>query len=198
MELEITDPTAANAARDDATSRLQTRIAIAVALLSTFMAICKVKDDNIVQAMQQAQADKIDHWSYYQTRKMREDLAKATSAELRLNALSASASAQEPYREAVAAYDKLAAEQAQKRDEVARQAEDDQRHYDELNYHDDQFDLADAASSLAIALLALTALTRKHWLFALALLPTGLGVVMGLSGLCGWQIHLDLLARLLS
>ena len=31
------------------------------ARLATFMSICKVKDDNIVQAMQQAQADKLDH-----------------------------------------------------------------------------------------------------------------------------------------
>ena len=31
-------------------------------LLATFMGICKVKDDNIVQAMQQAQADKIDNY----------------------------------------------------------------------------------------------------------------------------------------
>ena len=39
-------------------ARLNTWVAITVALLATFMGICKVKDDNIVQAMQQAQADK--------------------------------------------------------------------------------------------------------------------------------------------
>ncbi len=43
-----------------AKSRLNTLVAISVALLATFMGICKVKDDNIVQAMQQAQANKID------------------------------------------------------------------------------------------------------------------------------------------
>ena len=46
-------------------SRLNAIVAVTVAVLATFMGICKVKDDNIVQAMQQAQADKIDHWSYY-------------------------------------------------------------------------------------------------------------------------------------
>lgn len=40
---------------------LNPAMAITVALLSTFMGICKVKDDNIVQSMQQAQADKLDH-----------------------------------------------------------------------------------------------------------------------------------------
>ncbi len=43
--------------------RLNTIVAITVALLATFMGIGKVKDDNIVQAMQQAQADKIDNYS---------------------------------------------------------------------------------------------------------------------------------------
>ena len=47
-------------ARGRAADRLSTLVAITVALLATFMGICKVKDDNIVQAMQQAQADKLD------------------------------------------------------------------------------------------------------------------------------------------
>jgi hypothetical protein len=33
-------------------AHLNTMVAISVALLATFMGICKVKDDNIVQAMQ--------------------------------------------------------------------------------------------------------------------------------------------------
>ncbi len=52
-------------------AHLNTWVAISVALLATFMGICKVKDDNIVQAMQQAQADKIDNYSWYQARNVR-------------------------------------------------------------------------------------------------------------------------------
>ena len=44
----------------------------------------------------------------------------------------------------------------------------------------------------------MTALTHKRWLFWLALVPTGFGVVMGLAGLLGWHLHPDALARLLS
>ena len=40
--------------------RLNAAVAVTVAVIATFMGICKVKDDNIVQAMQQAQADKLD------------------------------------------------------------------------------------------------------------------------------------------
>jgi formiminotetrahydrofolate cyclodeaminase len=62
--------------RDRASARLNIWVAITVALLATFMGICKVKDDNIVQTMQQAQANKIDHWGYYQARNIREKVIK--------------------------------------------------------------------------------------------------------------------------
>ena len=55
----------ASATDDRCIARLNTWVALTVAVLATLMAVCKAKDDNIVQAMQQAQADKIDHWGYY-------------------------------------------------------------------------------------------------------------------------------------
>ena len=65
-------------------ARLNTWVAITVALLATFMGICKVKDDNIVQAMQQAQADKLDHWNFYQARNIRQEIAQAELTQLSL------------------------------------------------------------------------------------------------------------------
>lgn len=62
--------------------QLNTMVAITVALLATFMGICGVKDNNIAQGMQQAQADKIDSYSWYQARNIREEIAKATVAQL--------------------------------------------------------------------------------------------------------------------
>jgi len=70
--------------------------------------------------------------------------------------------------------------------------------YDALNYKDDQFDLSDAALSISLAMLAVTALTRRRWLLCLSLLFAGYGVVMGLAGLLGLQLHPDWLTRLLS
>src|SRR4029077_11549284 len=75
---------------DRAKARLSTWVAITVALLATFLGVCKVKDDNIVQAMQQAQADKLDHWNFYQARNIRQELAAATVAQLELASASAS------------------------------------------------------------------------------------------------------------
>ena len=130
--------------------KLNQFVAITIALLATFMGICKVKDDNIVQAMQQAQANKLDHWNFYQARNIREEVAKGTLLQLRLAAPSQPASEQANYQKAIAQYEQLAAEQARKKDELKTQAEQDQKDYDAANFRDDQFDLADALLALSL------------------------------------------------
>jgi hypothetical protein len=182
---------------DRAAMRLNMAVAITVALLATFMGICKVKDDNIVQSMQQVQANKLDHWAYYQARNIREEIAKATLTQLRLSAAGSPAD-EARYQPAIAAYEKLAAEQNQKKEELKALAEQDQKDYDAANFRDDQFDLSDALIAIAISLLAVTALTRQKWLYIVALVPTGFGILMGLAGLLEWSIHPSGLIHLLS
>jgi len=45
---------------------LNTWVAISVALLATFMGICKVKDDNIVQPCNRPKPKDFDNYSWYQ------------------------------------------------------------------------------------------------------------------------------------
>ena len=178
--------------------RLNAMVAVAVAIIATFMGICNVKDGNIVQAMQQAQADKIDNWNFYQSRNIREEVMHATAAELGALSATVPAAGRAAFDTVAARYRILADEQARKKDAVKADAEAAQKRYDELNYHDDQFDLADAMLAIAISLLAITSLTHKRWLFAAAMVPSAIGFVMGLAGLLGWRIHSDLIAALLS
>ncbi len=180
-------------------TRLNATVAVTVAVLATFMGICKVKDDNIVQAMQQAQADKIDHWAYYQARNLRQEVAEATVTQLELaRPAAAGASQAEAHDQALDRYRRLATDQAQKKEALRVQAEDDQKRYDALNYRDDQFDLCDALLAIAIAMLAVTALTQLWPLYFMALVPTAFGVLMGLAGLLGWAVHPTALVSLLS
>jgi len=178
--------------------RFNNLVAVTVAALATFMGICKVKDDNIVQAMQQAQADKIDHWAYYQARNIRQEVAEATVAQLELARPAASSASAAAYDAAIAKYRALAQDQSKKKEVLRAQAEQDQKTYDALNYRDDQFDLSDTLIAIAIAMLAVTALTRLWPLFWAALIPTGFGVLMGVAGLAALPIHPDALVRLLS
>ena len=179
-------------------SWLNPAVAITIALLATFMGICKVKDDNIVQGMQQAQADKIDHWAFYQARNVREEIAKATLIQLKIQAISSTPAQMPLYQQQIIAYESLAKEQALKKEELKSQAETDQKTYDALNFRDDQFDLSDACIAIAISLLAVASLTQLPWLFALALLPSAFGVIMGVAGLGGLSLHPQALIQLLS
>jgi len=179
-------------------SRLNSRVAITVALLATFLGVCKVKDDNIVQGMQQAQADKIDHWSFYQARNIRQEVAQSTVTTLTVQRRGAAPADRPQIDSSIARFEALVRDQATKKDSLRLQAQQDQRTYDSLNYRDDQFDLSDTLIALAISLLALTSLTKKEWLFWVAMVPTALGAFMGLAGLIGWNVHPDSITRLLS
>ena len=179
--------------------RLNACVAISVALLATFMAICKVKDDNIVQAMQQAQADKIDLWGYYQARNIRQEVMEATVLQLEAQRIGAPAAQVEKIDLLIAQEKAAAKEQDTKKAELKRQAESADQRYNDLNYHDDQFDLSDALLAIAIAMLAVTALTDLWWMYWLALVPSVFGVVMGLAGLINsTAVHPDALIKLLS
>ncbi len=118
--------------------------------------------------------------------------------QLELARPAASAAGAAAYDTAIAKYRALAQDQATKKEALKAQAEQDQKNYDALNYRDDQFDLSDTLIAIAIAMLAVTALTRLWPLYWAALIPTGFGVLMGIAGLAALPIHPDALVRLLS
>jgi hypothetical protein len=82
--------------------------------------------------------------------------------------------------------------------ELQKKAREYEAQYDALNYRDDQFDLSDAALSTSIAMLAVTALTKKKWLLWTSLVIGVFGVVMGTAGLAGLRIHPGWLTKMLS
>ncbi|MFL6207583.1 MAG: DUF4337 domain-containing protein [Pyrinomonadaceae bacterium] len=196
--VESKDEQAETMAAEKAKSSLNTLIAITVALLATFLAICSVKDNNIGQAMQQAQADKIDNYSWYQARNIREEINHAAAAQLHAQAAVAAPEARAGLEQQAAAFEKLAQEQAEKKRQQQADADQADKTYAALNLHDDQFDMSEASLSIAISMLAVTALTQKRWLYGLALLPTAFGLFMGLAGLLGTNIHPNFFARLLT
>jgi len=56
---------------------LNSQVALSVAVAATFVALCNVKDGNIVQAMAQAQANGVDAWAYYQAKGTKLNIAEA-------------------------------------------------------------------------------------------------------------------------
>ncbi|MCX7164874.1 MAG: DUF4337 domain-containing protein [Rhodocyclales bacterium] len=183
-----------------ADDRLNSTVAASVAILATVLALFNIKDGNIVQAMAQEQAKSIDSWSYFQAKSTKQSLAESMLDQFvmereRSDLTAARAKLLDErilaYREKVKRYE---AEKA----EIRTQAEDHEKKYEQLNGRDDQFDIADAAISVAIALLGVSALTRKSWLVVFAFAFAGMGVASGLAGFFEWSFHLDGLAKFLS
>jgi hypothetical protein len=181
--------------------RLNMAVALAVAILATFMGITKVKDDNIVQAMLQAKSDAVDTWSEFQAKSTKQHLAQVTEDQFRVQR--ALTGAQDKgaiglLDERVAFYHAEQTRYDREKTELEKKAKALEASCDSLNTHDDQFDLSDAVLSIAVAMLAVTALTRQRWLFVVAMLPALFGLVMGIAGLLGWGLHPTTLTRLLS
>jgi hypothetical protein len=188
-----------NEAVEHADSRLNSIIATLVAIAATFMALCNVKDGNIVQGMTQAQANAVDQWSYYQAKGMKQNLAEATLDQLQLQRTMLTDPKFAPILDAkIAVYEKQVKKYEKEKVDIRSNAEGQQKEYDRLNLHDDQFDMSDACLSVAIALFGVTALTKKRWLLVLACVFMFFGVLFGLAGFFAWGIHPDFLAKFLS
>jgi len=180
-------------------SRLNSIIAALVAIAATFMALCNVKDGNIVQGMAQAQANAVDQWSYYQAKGMKQNLAEATLDQLQLQRTMLTDPKFAPMLDAkIAVYEKQVKKYEKEKIDIKANAEGQQKEYETLNLHDDQFDMSDACLSVAIALFGVTALTRKRWLLALAVIFMFFGVLFGLAGFFAWGLHPDFFAKFLS
>jgi hypothetical protein len=181
-------------------ARLNSLVAILVAAAATFMALCNVKDGNIVQAMSQAQSHAVDAWSYYQAKGTKENLVAENAEALavaRDTARDLSPEARATYDRKIEEYKTRAALYASEKQRIKSDAEGFEREYDRLNVHDDQFDAAEACLTVSIALFSVTALTRRRWLLGLGLAMLGFGAIFGLSGFFGLGFHPDFLSRVL-
>lgn len=182
-------------AEEASKSWLNSMVAVTIAILATFMGITGIKASNVDQGMRAAQTEKIDNWAWYQARNIRQEVMLATAAQMRAHAVGSPAR-DTLIKEAVK-YEGMADSQEKKKSEQDEKAREAEKEYSELSYKDDQFDLSDALLSVAIAMLALAALTQKGWLFWLSLLPSAAGIVVGLAGLLGWPVDAGPIIRFL-
>src|SRR5438034_1243924 len=129
--------------KDPRVERLNTIISAAVALVATFLAISNVKDGNICQAMQKAQAMQNDAWAFYQAKSTKGHIAEGVIAELEMMRAGAPAEEQKRYGEQIDSWkQKLAGYETQKA-EIKTSAEGYGAEYDRLNNRDDQFDMSE-------------------------------------------------------
>lgn len=172
-------------------NKLNAKVAFLVAITATFMAICNVKDGNIVQTMSQAQANAIDAWSYFQAKSTKQAIAENALEMLKLQKLAGS-------EELIGKYENKIKEYEKEKTGIKAQAEGYQKEYDDINVFDDQFDMTEALLSISIALFGITALTQKGWLFYFAATLSLIGFVLGITAFMKISLHSDFVANILS
>jgi hypothetical protein len=192
--------TVAEAVEKAGESKLNTMVAALVAVSATFVALCNVKDGNIGQGMAQAQAGTVDQWAYYQSKSTKQHIAEVTADQLTVQrdiAVNASPEAKKLLDDKIELYRAEAKKYEKEKVEIKAQADALTETYDKLNVRDDQFDMSEACLSVGIALMGVTALTQRRWLFGVACVFAGFGYLFGLAGFIGWNLHPDWLAKLL-
>ena len=184
---------------EETKSRLNTVIALMVALTATFMAICNVKAGNVGQQMQSIQTETVDTWSYYQAKSTKQGMAEAFADNLTLqrDALGLNDEQRAKFDKKIGELKSKSERYEKEKEDLKKKAEDLQKQYDRLNVKDDQFDAGEASLSVGIALMGVTALTKRRWLLGVASVAVAFGMLLGLAGFAGWGIRPDWLIRLL-
>ncbi len=169
---------------------INSRVALFVAITATFMALCNVKDGNIVQSMAQAQAHGIDSWSYFQAKSTKQAIAENSLVLLKQQKQAADTALIANYAAQVARYDKEKAG-------IKKQAEGFEKEYDDINLFDDQFDMTEALLTISIAMLGITSLTQKKWLLYFSSVVALIGIILGITAFMKISLHSDFISKIL-
>ncbi len=181
-------------------SSLNGLVAVSVAVIATFIALCNVKAGNIKQSMSQAQAKSVDAWAYFQAKGTKLNIAESARDGLAMQlAIGASMTpaAREVVEKKIADYEKKIQAYEQDKEEIKKSAEQFEEKYEGLHHREEQFGMAEALTSVAIALLGITALTHRRRLLYVGWTFAGLGRLMGIAGFAHLNLHPTFLAHLL-
>src|SRR5262245_21717371 len=172
-----------SAKTDSDDKRLNNLVAITVVILTVFMAISKVKDDNIVQAMQKAKSESVDAWAEYQSARIKLHIAENGLSMLRV--LEAIPVKKTSAKNQTSEYETDIKKYQARSNEAMLKAKALEAEYERLNFRDDQFDMSDAFLSISIAVAAVAALTELFWLLMVAWAAGVFGITFGLAGFIG-------------
>ncbi|MBI3720304.1 MAG: DUF4337 domain-containing protein [Sphingobacteriales bacterium] len=171
-------------------NKINSMVAVVVAITATFMALCNVKDGNIVQAMEEAQAHSIDAWSYYQAKSTKQSITENSLEILKAGNNTANESVIKKYEASITRYET-------EKEEIKKQAEGYSKQYEDLNLFDDQFDMTEALLTIAIAMLGISSLTQKKWLLYFATAVSITGIILGITAFMKISLHSDFISRIL-
>lgn len=170
-------------------SRLSAYVALTVVIISVFMAMCKLKDANLVDGMIHSDMLAVDTWGEYQAEriKLHDDENDAAALKVHSDGVDATAVAGE-----VARLNAKASGYRKSSDTLKKEAAGYEVSYRRKEITHAEFDVVDAFCAIALAIAAVAALTDA---IALLYIAWGVGVVGAIIG-CSALAGVDLIAGL--
>jgi len=175
---------------ETSSKRLNKAVAITVVTLTAFMSVSKIKDDNIVQAMQSDKADIVSTWNEYHTRQIDLSINQHVIDALLLNQNEIHADSMHILKVRL---ETEVAEHYLTLQKLIKKAQTLSESYEAKSFRDDQFDIADAGFAIALSLSAVAALTGLWSLLFVSWSFGGASLLMAISAFNSWPIHPDYL-----
>jgi hypothetical protein len=173
--------------------RLNSLVAITVVIVSVFLAISKLKDDNLVRGMAFVKADSVDIWNEYQSERIK--LHNDENAVALLSVVKSENP--EVLATEKARLEKQIVKYTAQSSALAAKAQASDSRYEAMNFRHDQFDVEDGVLSITLALTAVAALTELVWLLWVGWGFAAFGIFMGLAGIFTWPVHPEVLTKFL-
>lgn len=177
-------------------SRLSAYVALTVIILSVFMSICKLKDENLVELMMHSDVKSVDTLNEYQAERIRLHTDQNDAATLKIHSAIAGVNGAAANAE-VSRLNGDAAHFETSSTKLLTEAHEYERIYEAAGLRHSQFDMTEALCAIALALAAVAALTNYIPLLFAAWGVGGFGMLIGICAIAGWNFHPEFLASLL-
>ena len=168
--------------------KLNNAVAITIVILSVFTAIMGIKSGNTAQAIDQTKADVVNKWNQYQAARLKHDIAEGSANVERLVA-----------PRARIAKTRVGSEAAKTKATNGEIPASEKRYYDEakaltgklegLNKRDDQYDVAEAILSIAIAVSAIAILAELWFVLFVGWGFGAFGMTLGAAAMIGSDLY---------
>jgi hypothetical protein len=174
-------------------SRLSAYVALTVVIISVFMAMCKLKDENLVDGMIHSDMKAVDTWGEYQAERIKLHDDENDAASLKFHSAAAGVDAGAVASE-IARLNAKASGYEKSSGDLKKQATGYEKSYEKKETTHAEFDVVDALCAITLALAAVAALADYILLLYIAWGVGALAVILGTSALLG----VDLIAGILS
>jgi anaerobic C4-dicarboxylate transporter len=174
-------------------NRLSAYVALTVVIISVFMAICQVKDENLIELMMHSDAKAVDTLNEYQAERIRLNTDRNDAAILKAHAGIAGMDAAATSAE-ITRLNRTAAQYEKSSAELLREARSYEKAYEAAELRNSQFDITAALCAIALALSAVAALINYLPLLFAAWGIGGFGMIVGIAAIASWNFHPEFLA----